>query len=213
MGASERHPWESNVAPHGAAFEIDDLLSGGQEIVPGRGCLIGDACLARQARVPSRSDNVQQERPAVHLAVDHILVADGRNDVVEHVFRDVVVPWLDDAGFLHRRHFHERRLADIDVPGAFTGFRLGHEALDPEALDGRDLVVDPREFGVHVRDCGMKVLDPLIERRRQRPVGGKSRADAGFHGRRDAGHAEARDQAPREKLTPVDRSLQQLPAQ
>ena len=183
---------------------IDDRLGVGQVIVPGRRGRIGQAGLGRQARMPRVADHIEQERPAVHLAVDRVLFADRRDDVVEHVLRDVVVPRLDDVGFDHRRHFDERRLADIDVPGAFAALRLGHEALDAETFDRRDLVVDAGEFLVHRRDAGMKVLDPLIEGRRQRTVLRKGRSDAHLRRRRNAGHAEAGHQASRDELTPVD---------
>ena len=58
----------------------------------------------------------------------------------------------------------------------------------------------------------MKVLDPLIEGRRQRTVLREGRSDAGLRHGADAGEAEAGHQAPREELTPVDRPSQQLPA-
>ena len=47
---------------------------------------------------------------------------------------------------------------------------LGDEALDAEAFDRGDLVVDAGEFLVDLRDAGMKIFDPLIEGRRQRAV-------------------------------------------
>ncbi len=175
---------------------IDDLLPGGQEIVPGLRRRIGHARLVGDARMPAGPDHVEQERPAVELAVDRVLRTDRGDDVVEHILRDVVVPRLDDIGLDHRRHLHERRLADIDVPGALAVLRLGDEALDAEALDRRDLVVDAGELGVHGRDAGMKILDPLIERRGQRPVLRKGRSDAGLRRRGDARHAETGDQAP-----------------
>ena len=101
---------------------IDDRLGAGEVIVPGRRRVVGHAGLGGQARVPGVADHIEEERPAIHLAVDHVLFADRRDDVVEHVLRDVGVPRLDDVGFDHRRHFDERRLADIDVPGAFALF-------------------------------------------------------------------------------------------
>ena len=144
IGASDRQPWESNVAPHGAALESTIFLRAGQEVVPGRGRRIGQAGLAGHARMPSRSDHIEQERPAIELAVDRAFLADRGDDVVDHVLRDVVVPRLDDAGLDEGRHFDERRLADIDVPGALLVLGLGDETLDAEAFDRRDLVVDAR---------------------------------------------------------------------
>ena len=153
-----RAPWRG--------LGIDDLLGAGQEVVPGRRRRVGEARLGRHARMPSASDDVEQERPAIQFAVDRVLFADRGNDVVDHVLRNVVVPRLDDVGFDERRHFDERRLPDIDVPGAFLVLGLGDEALDAESLDRRDLIVESGELGVHCRDAGMKVLDPLVERRR-----------------------------------------------
>src|SRR5262249_32244312 len=123
----------------------------------------------------------------------------------------VVVPRLDHVAFDHRRHFYEWRLADIDVPCAFLIFGLRHKALDTETLDRRDLVLDPGELGIDRRDTGMKVVNPLINRRRQQPFGGGAgRSDTrSCHGT-DARQAEATDQTAREELTPVDRSLPKL---
>ncbi len=168
------------------------------------GAASGKPGLRRQARMPAHADHVEQERPAIELAVDRALLADRRDDVVEHVFRDVVVPRLDHVGLDHRRHLDERRLADIDVPGAFLVLGLGDEALDAEALDRRDLVVDAGELGVHRRDAGMQVLDPLIEGRRQRAIRGEGGPDAAARHRTDAGQPEAGHQAAGEKRAPVD---------
>src|SRR5262249_34823143 len=190
---------------------IDDLLGGGQEIVPSRGGGVGHAGLARQARMPARADHVEQERPAIELAVDRALLADRRDNVVDHLLRDVLVPRLDDVALDHLRHLHERRLPDIDVPGALLALGLGHEALDAEALDRRDLIVDARELGVHLGDGGMEILDPLIERGGQRPVSRQGRSDSALRYGPDAGQAETGHQAAGEKLTPVDVSLPQLP--
>ena len=212
MGASERQPCESKVAPHGAAPESTICLLAVRKSSQVAGAEFGHACLRRQARMPSCSDHVEQERPAIHLAVNGVLGADRRDDIVEHILRDVGVPRLDDVGFDHRRHFHERRLADIDVPGTFAALCLRHEALDAEAFDRRNLVVDAGELGVHRRDAGVKVLDPLIERRRQRAVLRESGPDPCFRDRPDAGQAETRNQASREKLASVETPTLQLRA-
>ena len=87
---------------------------------------------------------------------------------------------------------------------------LGHETLDAEPFHRCDLVVDAGEFRVHCRDAGMQILDPLIERRRQRAVLGKGRPDKPLAGGRHAGHAEAGNEAPLEELTPVDLAAAQL---
>ena len=160
MGVERRAP--------GRCFRIHDLLRACEELVPGRGRRVGHASLARDARMPGRADDVEEERPAIELAVDRAFLANRRDDVVDHLLRNVIVPWLDDAGLDERRHFDERRLADIDVPRALLVLGLGDEALDAEALDRRDLIVDAGELGVHRRNAGMQVLNPLIEGRRQR---------------------------------------------
>ena len=162
-------------APHGAAFVSTIVLAPARKSSQVAGAASAKPGLAGDARVPARADHVEQERPAIELAVDGAFLADRGNDVVDHVLRDVVVPRLDDVGLDERRHFDERRLPDIDVPGAFLVLGLGDEALDAEALDRRDLIVDPGELRVHGRDAGMKVLDPLIEGRRQRAVRRKRR--------------------------------------
>src|SRR5688572_31523779 len=109
-------------------------------LIPGRGGCIWQASLRRQARMPRIPDHIEQERPAIELAVDGVLLTDRGDHIVEHVLRDVGIPRLDDVGFNHRRHLHERRLTYIDVPGAFPSLGLGYEALDAEALDRSDLV-------------------------------------------------------------------------
>src|SRR5262249_51525400 len=100
---------------------------------------------------------------------------------------------------------------DIDVPGALLALGLGHEALDAEALDRRDLVVDARELGVHLGYGGMQILGPLIERGCQRAVSCQGRSDSALRRGPDAGQAEAGHQAAGEKFAPVDASLLQLP--
>ena len=56
----------------------------------------------------------------------------------------------------------------------------------------------------------MQILDPLIERRRQRPLRERrSGAEPGRHAH--AGHAETGDQSAGEKLPPIDLAAQQLP--
>ena len=162
--------------------------------------------------MPAGSGHIEQERPAVELAVDRALLANRWNDVVEHVLRDVGVPWLDDVGLDHRRHLDERRLADIDVPGTLAVLRLCHEAFDAKALNRRDLVVDTRELLVHPRYAGMIVLDPLVEGRRQRAVLGKGRSDAGLRHGGNAGKAEARGHGPCQELPPIDVAGKKLPA-
>ena len=211
-GTSERQPCASNVAPQGAAFEIDDLLGACEELVPGRGRGVGHARLAGDARMPGRADDVEEERPAIQFAVDGAFRADRRDDVVDHFLWDVVVPRLDDAGLDEGRHFDERRLADIDVPRALLVLGLGDEALDPEAFDRGDLVVDSRELRVHRWNAGMQVLNPLIERWGQRTVRRKGRLDAGLRRDSNSGEAQTRNQAAGEELAPVDSALGQLAA-
>ena len=58
----------------------------------------------------------------------------------------------------------------------------------------------------------MKVLDPLIEGRRQRTVGGEGRLMLRLGHRADAGQAEPGDQAAGEKFAPVDAPLRKLAA-
>ena len=70
IGTSERQPCESKVAPKGAALEFDNLLGPRKEIVPGRRRRVGEARLAGEARVPAGADDVEEEWPAVQLAVD-----------------------------------------------------------------------------------------------------------------------------------------------
>ena len=153
IGASERQPCESKVAPKGAAPESTIALALARYSSQVAGAASGRPALRGEARMPAGADHVEQERPAIELAVDRVLLADRRDDVVEHVLRDVVVPGLDDVGLDHRRHFDERRLADIDVPGALLVLRLGDEALDAEALDRRDLVVDAGELARSPAGC------------------------------------------------------------
>src|SRR5215467_7757336 len=98
--------------------------------------------------MPSRADHVEEERPAIQLAVNRALRTNRRDDVIDHILRDVVVPGLDDACLDEGRHFDERRLSYIDVPRALLVLGLSHKALDPEAFDRGDLVVDAREPGV-----------------------------------------------------------------
>jgi hypothetical protein len=54
----------------------------------------------------------------------------------------------------------------------------------------------------------MKVLNPLIKRRRQRTVGAR-RSDASLCRGGNASQAETGNQASGEEITPVDRPLQQ----
>jgi hypothetical protein len=152
-------------------------------------------------------DDIEQERPAIELSVDGAFFADRRDDIVEHVFRDVVVPGFDDIGLDHRAHFHERRLADINIPGAFTFFRLGDETLDTETLDRRNLIIDTGEFGVNLRDARMQVLDPLIERRGQRAFRA-CRPDTEITDDTDPGQTETSEQGARHKLAARDFSAQ-----
>ena len=188
---------------------IDHRLRVLQILVPGRGRRLGQAGVGGDAGMPAHADDIQQERPAVQLAVDRALLADRRNDVVDHVLRDVVVPGLDHVGLDHRAHLDERRHADIDVPGALAVLGLGDEPLDAETFDRRDLVVDVRELLIDLRNTGVEVLDPLVEgrgqrARRERAAGAEPCGDAG------AGHAEAGHQRARQKLAPVDLAAQQL---
>jgi hypothetical protein len=118
--------------------------------------------------MPAHADHVEQERPAVELAVDRALLTDRGDEVVDHLLGDIVVPRLDHVGLDHRRHFDEGRHPDVHVPGALLLLGLGDEALDAEAFDRRDLVVDAGELTVDRGDAGMKILDPLIEGRRER---------------------------------------------
>src|ERR1700733_11016402 len=186
---------------------IDDLLGAGKEIVPSRGRRVRQTRLGCQAGMPSRADHVQKERPAVQLAVDRALLPDRWNYVVDHIFRNVVIPGFGNIGLDERRHFDEWRLADIDVPCALLVLGLGDEALDPEAFDRGDLVVDSRELGVYRCNAGMQVLDPLIECGRKRTVRGKGAPNAGLRHCSDAGHTEARNQAAGDELASVDAPL------
>ena len=196
----------------GRCAGIDHRLGVLQILVPGRGPRLGQAGLAREARVPAHADHVQQERPAVELAVDRALLADRGDDVVDDLLGDVLVPRLDHVGLDHRGHLDERRHADIDVPGALAVLGLGDEALDAEALDRRDLVVDVGEPGVDLRNARMQILDPLVEGRGQR-ARGERRARAEPARDADAGHAETGHQGARQELPPLDLTTQQLPAQ
>src|ERR1700722_7686462 len=162
MGVERRAP--------GPRFRIHDLLRTCEELVPGCGRRIGQASLARDARMPGRADDIEEERPAIEIAIDGTFLANRRDDVVDHLLRYVIVPRLDDARLDEGRHFDERRLADIDVPRAFFILGLGDKALDAEALDWGDLIVDAGELGVHRRNAGMQVLNPLVEGWGQRSV-------------------------------------------
>src|ERR1700733_5504871 len=154
----------------GSGLRINDLLGACEELVPGRGSSVGNAGLAGDARMPRRAYDIEEERPAVELSVDGTFRANRRDDVVDPVLRDVVVPRLDDAGFDERGHLNKRRLPDIDVPCALAALRFGDKALDAEALDRRDLIVDPGELLVDVDDTRMQVLNPLVDGRRERSV-------------------------------------------
>ena len=153
IGTSERQPCASKVAPHGAALESTIFFELARKSSQVAGAASGRPALPVMPECQRRADHVEQERPAVELAVDRAFLADRGDDVVDDVLRDVVVPRLDDAGLDEGRHFDERRLADIDVPGALLVLGLGDEALDAEAFDRRDLVVEARELGVHRREC------------------------------------------------------------
>ena len=69
IGASERQPCESKVAPNGAAPESTIVLarpgSRPRSRAPRRAAGLGG-----QARMPAGADHVEQERPAIDLAVD-----------------------------------------------------------------------------------------------------------------------------------------------
>src|ERR1700734_1096990 len=130
-------------------FRINNLLGAGEELAQGRGRSVGKASLCGDARMPGRADNIEEKRPAIELAVDRAFFADRRNDVVDHVLRDVIVPWLNDAGLDEGRHLNKWRLTDIDVPAAVLVLSLCDKTLDAKSLDRRDLVVQSREFGVH----------------------------------------------------------------
>ncbi len=160
--------------------------------------------------MPGIADHVEKEGPAIKLAVDGAFFADRRDDVVENIFWNVVVPRLDDIGLDHRRHLDERRLANINVPGAFLVLGLGDETLDAESFHRRDLIVDAREFCVDGRNAGMKILDPLVEGGCQRPVLGKCRSDAALCDRPYPGEAKSGHQAAREEFAPVDGAPQKL---
>jgi len=49
---------------------------------------------------------------------------------------DVLVPRLDDVALDHRRHLDERRLADIDVPGASLFFASATKRSMPKPSTG-----------------------------------------------------------------------------
>ena len=156
------------------------------------------------------ADHVEQERPAIELAVDRAFLADRRDDVVDHFLRDVIVPGLDDVGLDERRHFDERRLPDIDVPGALLVLGLGDEALDAETLDRRDLIVDAGEFRVHRREC--RDGDPGSIGRTSASAADPPPAPTRcriFATAADAGQAEPRDQTAREEFAPVDATCAQ----
>src|ERR1700735_319253 len=136
-------------------FRINNLLGACEELVPGRGRSVGKASLCGDARMPGRAANIEEKLPAVELAVDRAFFADRRNDIVDHVLRNVVVPRLDHASLDERRHFNERRLTDVDLPRALAALRFGDKALDAESLDRRDLIVDSRELGVHRSNAWM----------------------------------------------------------
>ncbi len=212
MGASDRQPCEFERGAPRRGLGVDDRLGARQEIVPGRRRVVRQVGLAGYSGVPRRSDDVQQERPAIELAIDRALRANRWNDVVDHVLRDVIVPRLDHAGLDERRHFDERRLPDIDVPSALFVLGLGNEAFDAETLDRGNLIVDSGKLLVHVHDAGMKVLDPLIERGRERAVRRKRRLDSRLRNRSDAGESEAGDQAAGHEFAPVDAPLREVAA-
>ena len=113
--------------------------------------------------MPRIADHIKKEGPAVKLAVDCAFFADRRDDVIENVFWNVVVPRLDDIGLDHRRHLDEWRLANVNIPGAFLVLGFSHEALDAKPFHRCDLIVDAREFCIDGRNAGMKILDPLVE--------------------------------------------------
>src|ERR1700685_2983771 len=163
-GTSERQPWASNVAPHGAALESTIFLPAAMKSSQVAGAASATPAFAVRPECHPVPITSSRNAPAIELAVDRVLGADRRNDVVNNIFRDVLFPRLDHVALDHRRHFDERRLADGDVPGTLLFLGLGDEALDAKTLHRRDLVVDPRELGVHFRNGRMKVLDPLIER-------------------------------------------------
>ena len=194
----------------GCCLGFDDFLGVGQEVIPGCGCRIGNASLAGDARMPAAADHIEQKWPAIDFSVNGAFLADRRNDVVKHIFRNVFVPWLDDTSLDHRRHFHERRLADINVPTALALLGLGHEALDAKAFNGCYLVVDTRKPFVHRRDAGMKILNPLIEGGGERAVLGKGRADAVLGNGSNTGETKSCHHAAGEEFTPVDLAALQL---
>src|SRR5271165_5941517 len=162
--------------------------------------------------MPCRSGHVQEERPAVELAVDAAFCANRGDNVVDHVFRDVVVPRFDNAGLDEGRHLHKRRLPDIDVPGALAVLGLGDKALNAETLDWGDLIVDSGEPGVHRWDGGVKVLDPLVERRREGTVRRECRPNARLRHSANAGQTQPRKEAAGKEFASVDASLGKLAA-
>ena len=159
--------------------------------------------------MPAHADDIEQERPAIELAVDGVLLADRRQDVIEHVLGNIGVPGLDDVALDHRRHFDERRLADIDVPGALLVARLGDEPLDAEALDRGDLRVEAGELRIDLRDVGMQVDDPLVIGGRQRPV--LRQGSAEFRSDTHARGAQPGGQRSADKLAPVEPTVNDLP--
>src|SRR5580693_2662047 len=126
MGVKRRAP--------GGGLGINDLLRACEELIPGRGGGVGKASLAGDARMPRRANDIEEERPAIELAVDRAFFADRRNDIVDHVLWDVVVPRLNHASLDKRRHLDERRLTDVDVPAAVLVFSLCHETLNAKSL-------------------------------------------------------------------------------
>src|SRR5688572_1842429 len=113
--------------------------------------------------MPGVADDIEQERPAIELAVDSSFGADRWYDVINHVLGNVVVPGLDHVRLDHCGHFNERRLAYIDVPGRFLVFCFRNKALDTEAFDRGDLVVYAWKPLVDLGNAGMEILNPLIE--------------------------------------------------
>jgi hypothetical protein len=187
MGANERQPCASNVAPQGATFESTIFFAPARNSSQVAGA--AQAGLGSQAGMPTQADHIQQERPAVELSVHGALFADRWQDVIDDVFRDVIVPGLDDIRIDEGRHFDERRLPYVDVPCALLILGFGDKPLGAEAFDRGDLIIDPGELGVHGGNAWMKVVNPLVERRRQRPIRRESRPHRGFRNDSNAGQS------------------------
>ncbi len=91
--------------------------------------------------MPAHADHIQQERPTVELAVDRALLTNRRDNVIEDIPWNVIVPWLDHIRLNHRGHLDERSLTNIDVPGTLALLGFSNKAFNPEPLHRSNLVI------------------------------------------------------------------------